>query len=122
MHEKNLGRLATQISTILLGKHKPEFTPGVDMGDFVIVINAKHIVVTGNKLDDKIYYHYTGYPSGLREITLRNQLLKHPERVIRSAVWGMLPHNKLGRQIIKKLKIYAGPDHPHGAQHPKPLE
>jgi large subunit ribosomal protein L13 len=121
-NEKNLGRLATQISTILLGKHKPEFTPGVDMGDFVIVINAKHIVVTGNKLDDKIYYHYTGYPSGLREITLRNQLLKHPERVIRSAVWGMLPHNKLGRQIIKKLKIYAGPDHPHGAQHPKPLE
>lgn len=119
---KNLGRLATQIATILLGKHKPEFTPGVDMGDFVIVINAKHIVVTGNKLDDKMYYHYTGYPSGLREITLRNQLQKHPERVIRSAVWGMLPHNKLGRQIIKKLKIYAGSDHPHGAQHPKSWE
>jgi len=119
---KNLGRLATQIATVLLGKHKPDFTPGVDIGDFVIVVNAGHITVTGNKLEDKIYYHYTGYPSGLKEITLRNQLQKHPERVIRSAVWGMLPHNKLGRQLIKKLKIYAGPDHSHGAQHPKLLE
>lgn len=119
---KNLGRLATQIATILLGKHKPNFTPGVDTGDFVIVINAEHVKVTGNKLEDKVYYHYTGYPSGLKEITLKNQLLKHPDRVIHSAVWGMLPHNKLGRQIIKKLKIYAGPDHPHGAQNPKSLE
>lgn len=121
-NDQNLGRLATKISTVLLGKHKPTFTPGVDNGDFVIVVNAERVRVTGNKLDDKIYYHHTGYPSGLKAITLRQQLARHPERVLRSAVWGMLPHNKLGRRLIKKLKIYAGPDHPHEAQQPKPLE
>jgi large subunit ribosomal protein L13 len=121
-NDQNLGRLATKISTILLGKHKTTFTPGVDNGDFVVVVNAERVRVTGNKLDDKIYYHHTGYPGGLKSITLRQQLAKHPERVLRSAVWGMLPHNKLGRRLIKKLKIYAGPDHPHEAQQPKPLE
>ena len=118
---QNLGRLAAQIARILLGKHKPSFTPGVDCGDYVVVINAERIKVTGTKLDDKSYYHYSGYPSGMKEITLRQQLDKHPEIVIRSAVWGMLPHNKYGRRLIKKLKVYAGPDHPHSAQLPKPL-
>ena len=118
---QNLGRLAALIARILLGKHKPSFTPGVDCGDYVVVINAERIQVTGTKLDDKSYYHYSGYPSGMKEITLRQQLDKHPERVIRSAVWGMLPHNKYGRRLIKKLKVYAGPDHPHSAQLPKPL-
>ena len=121
-NDQNLGRLATKISTVLIGKHKPTFTPGVDTGDFVVVVNAERVRVTGNKLDDKIYYRHTGYPGGLKSITLREQLAKHPERVLRSAVWGMLPHNKLGRRLIKKLKIYAGPDHPHEAQQPKPLE
>lgn len=117
-----LGRLATQIARFLLGKHKPNFTPGVDVGDFVIVVNARHIQVTGNKMEDKVYYHHTGYPSGIKSITLREQLNKHPERVIRSAVWGMLPHNKFGRKLIKRLKIYAGPDHPHEAQQPKSID
>ena len=121
-NERNLGRLSTQIASILLGKHKPIFTPGVDIGDYVVVINAERITVTGTKLDDKVYYHYTGYPSGLKEITLREQLTKHPERVIKRAVWGMLPHNRFGRKVLKKLKIYPGPDHPHSAQQPKPLE
>ncbi|MBN2550595.1 MAG: 50S ribosomal protein L13 [Anaerolineales bacterium] len=119
-NDQNLGRLATQIASILLGKHKPTFTPGVEMGDFVVVINCERVRVTGNKMDEKIYYHNSLYPSGLKSISLRQQLKKHPERVIRSAVWGMLPHNKMGRQIIKNLKIYAGPDHPHSAQQPKP--
>lgn len=118
-NDQYLGRFATQIAGILLGKHKPTFTPGVDTGDFVVVINCERVRVTGKKMDEKIYYHNSGYPSGLKSISLRQQLKKHPERVIRSAVWGMLPHNKLGRQIIKKLKIYAGPDHPHSAQQPK---
>lgn len=121
-NDQNLGRLATKISTVLLGKHKPTFTPGVDTGDFVVVVNAERVRVTGNKLDDKMYYRHTGYPGGLKSITLRQQLAKHPERVLRRAVWGMLPHNKLGRRLIKKLKLYAGPDHPHEAQQPKPLE
>lgn len=120
-NDQYLGRLATQIAHILLGKHKPNFTPGVDTGDYVVVINAERIRVTGNKLEDKVYYHHSGYPSGIKAITLRQQLAKHPERVLRSAVWGMLPHNKFGRQLIKKLKIYAGPEHPHEAQSPKPL-
>lgn len=118
---QNLGRLATRIAGLLLGKHKPGFTPGVDMGDFVIVVNAERIQVTGNKLEDKIYYRNSGYPGGLKSISLRQQLVKHPDRVIQSAVWGMLPHNKLGRKLIRNLKIYAGPDHPHEAQQPKPL-
>lgn len=115
---KNLGRLATQISTILLGKDKPTFTPGVDTGDFVVVINAEKITVTGNKLEDKYYYRHTGYPGGLKKISLRDQLDKYPDRVIRQAVWGMLPHNRYGRKLIKKLKIYSGPEHPHQAQNP----
>jgi len=119
---KNLGRLATKISGVLLGKNKPIFTPGVDTGDFVVVINAERIAVTGNKLEDKNYYHYTGYPGGMKQIALKDQLRKHPDRVIRRAVWGMLPHNRYGRKIIKKLRIYSGPEHPHQAQNPKPLE
>ena len=119
---KNLGRLATQISTILLGKDKPTFTPGVDTGDYVIVVNAERISVTGNKLDDKFYYRHSGYPGGLKKINLRDQLAKYPGRVIRQAVWGMLPHNRMGRKLIKKLKIYAGTDHPHQAQEPVQVE
>jgi large subunit ribosomal protein L13 len=120
-NDEYLGRLASKIAAVILGKHKPNFTPGVDMGDFVVVINAERIRVTGNKLEDKVYHHHSGYPGGLKSITLRQQLVKHPDRVIRAAVWGMLPHNKLGRQLIKKLKIYAGPEHPHAAQNPKQL-
>lgn len=120
-NDQNLGRLATQIATVLLGKHKPTFTPGQDTGDSVIVINCERVQVTGNKMEDKTYYHHSNYPSGIKAVTLRDQLKKHPDRVIRSAVWGMLPHNKFGRQLIKKLKIYAGPEHPHTAQHPKPI-
>jgi large subunit ribosomal protein L13 len=115
---QNLGRLATQIASLLLGKTKPIFTPGMDTGDFVVVVNAERVQVTGKKMEEKMYYRHSLYPSGLTETSLRQQLAKHPDRVIRSAVWGMLPHNKYGRQIIKKLKIYAGPDHPHEAQHP----
>lgn len=120
-NDQNLGRLATLIARAILGKNKPSFTPGVDMGDFVVVINAERIAVTGNKMDDKVYHHHSGYPGGIKNITLRQQLEKHPDRVIRAAVWGMLPHNKLGRKLIKKLKIYAGPEHPHAAQNPRPL-
>jgi len=121
-NDQNLGRLATKIATVLLGKHKPNFTPGVDVGDFVVVVNCERIQVTGNKLDDKFYYRHSLYPGGLKSISLRDQLKKFPDRVIRRAVWGMLPHNKLGRKIIKKLKVYSGPDHPHAAQNPKNLE
>ena len=120
-NDQNLGRLATQIASIMLGKHKPTFTPGVDTGDFVVVINCERITVTGNKLEDKFYYRHSLYPGGLKSISLRDQLAKHPDRVLRSAVWGMLPHNKFGRKLIKKLKIYAGPEHPHEAQNPRPL-
>ena len=120
-NDQNLGRLSTQISSILLGKHKPTFTPGVDTGDYVVVVNCERIRVTGNKMEDKFYYRHSGYPGGLKEISLRDQLEKHPERVIRSAVWGMVPHNKFGRKLMKKLKVYAGPDHPHAAQNPQPL-
>jgi large subunit ribosomal protein L13 len=118
---QNLGRLATQIANVLKGKHKPIYTPGMDCGDFVIVINADKIRVTGGKLDDKIYYHYSGYPGGLHEVTLRKQLATHPDRVIEDAVLGMLARNKLRRQLIKKLKVYAGGEHPHAAQQPKPF-
>jgi large subunit ribosomal protein L13 len=119
-NDQNLGRLASQIAQILLGKHKPNFTPGVDTGDFVVVINCERIRVTGNKMTEKVYYRHSQYPGGLKAITLKQQLAKHPDRVIRAAVWGMLPHNKFGRQLIKKLKVYAGPEHPHEAQEPKP--
>jgi len=118
---KNLGRLATQIASVLKGKHKPIYTPGMDCGDFVIVINAEKIYVTGSKLDDKMYYRYSGYPGGLSEISMRKQLAKHPDRVIQAAVLGMLARNRLRRQLIKKLKVYAGSEHPHAAQQPKPF-
>jgi len=118
---QNLGRLATRIATILRGKHKPTFTPSMDMGDFVVVINAGKITVTGHKMEDKKYYRYSGYPGGLRETTLRRVLQTHPTRVLEAAVRGMLPKNRLGRQMIKKLKVYAGGTHPHAAQQPKEL-
>ena len=116
-----LGRLATQIASILRGKTKPQYTPHEDVGDFVVVINAEKVRVTGRKLDQKIYYRHTGYPGGIRSITLRNQLEKHPERVIEHSVKGMLPRGPLGRRQFKKLKVYAGAEHPHQAQMPKPL-
>lgn len=122
---QNLGRLASRITAALLGKHKPTFTPGVEMGDFVVVINAGGVKVTGTKtstkLDTKIYYHHSNYPGGLKAISLRRQLATHPDRVIRAAVWGMLPHNKMGRHVIKRLKVYAGADHPHKKQNLEPL-
>jgi large subunit ribosomal protein L13 len=121
-NDQTLGRLATKIATLLLGKHKPGFTPGVEMGDFVIVVNAERIKVTGKKLDDKFYYRHSRYPGGLKAINLRDQLAKHPERVIERAVWGMLPHNRMGRHLMRKLRVFAGPDHPHAAQQPKPME
>ena len=115
---QNLGRLAARVAAVLRGKHKPIFTPSLDTGDYVIVVNAEKIAVTGKKLDEKFYYTVSGYPGGLSAISLRDQLAKHPERVITHAVWGMLPHNKLGRAMLKKLKVYAGPAHPHAAQTP----
>jgi large subunit ribosomal protein L13 len=119
---QTLGRLAARVARILRGKHKPMYSPSVDTGDFVIVVNAEKIHVTGRKLDQKIYYRYSGYPGGLKEVTLRNLLQRYPARVIEHAVRGMLPKNRLGRQMFKKLKVYAGPDHPHAAQQPKQLE
>jgi large subunit ribosomal protein L13 len=121
-NEQILGRLATQIANFLVGKHKPTYTPGVEVGDFVVVLNAKRIRVTGNRLEEKMYHSHSGYPGGLKTVSLRDQLMNHPDRVIRSAVWGMLPHNKLGRQLLKKLKIYAGNEHPHEAQNPQPVK
>jgi large subunit ribosomal protein L13 len=119
---QTLGRLAARIAPILKGKHKPIYTPHLDCGDFVIVINAEKVRVTGRKLDQKYYHRYSGYPGGLKSISLRDQLDKHPERVLEAAVKGMLPKNSLGRQMFKKLKVYAGESHPHQAQQPKPLE
>jgi len=119
---KTLGRLATQIADALRGKRKPEYTPHVDTGDFVIVVNAEKIVVTGNKLNDKLYHRHSGYPGGLKSRTLQEQLERRPEEVIRKAVKGMLPRNRLARRQITKLKVYAGPDHPHVAQKPQPME
>ena len=116
-----LGRLATQIADRLRGKGKPQYTAHVDTGDFVVVVNAEKIAVTGSKLDGKIYYRHSGYPGGLKERTLREQLERRPTEVLRKAVKGMLPRTRLGRQQITKLKIYAGPDHPHEAQAPKPF-
>ncbi len=119
---QGIGRLATQIAGYLLGKHKPTFTPGVGMGDFVVVINASRLLITGKRLDQKNYYQHSGYPGGLKTTNLRDQMKNRPDRVIRAAVWGMLPHNKLGRQLIKRLKIYAGSEHPHAAQTPRTAE
>ena len=119
---QTLGRMASRISAILLGKGKPTVTPGVDTGDFVIVVNASKIHVTGDRLDQKMYYRHSGYPGGLRVIPLREQLKRAPEKVIRSAVWGMLPHNRYGRRLLKKMRVYSGPDHPHRPQKPVRLE
>ncbi len=119
---KTLGRLSTEIARILRGKHKPIYTPHVDTGDYVIVINADKVRVTGKRLDQKIYYRHSGYMGGLKAVPLRRMLETHPERVIEHAVKGMLPKNRLGRQMYKKLKVYASPDHPHQAQKPQPLE
>jgi large subunit ribosomal protein L13 len=116
--DKVLGRLATEVATLLRGKHKPTFTPHVDGGDFVVIVNAEKVKLTGNKLTDKKYYWHTGYPGGIREITAEKLLQKNPTDVIYKAVRGMLPKNRLGRQMIKKLKIYAGPTHDHDAQKP----
>ena len=118
---RTLGRLATQIADTLRGKTKPEYTPHVDTGDFVVVVNAEKVQVTGKKLDDKIYYRHSGYPGGLKRRTLREQLERRPTEVLRAAVKGMLPRNKLARRQLLKLKIYAGPEHPHEAQRPEPL-
>ena len=119
---KTLGRLATQIADTLRGKGKPEYTPHVDTGDFVVVVNAEKVVLTGNKLDQKIYYRHSGYPGGLRERTAREELERRPTEGLRMAVRGMLPKNRLARQQINKLKIYAGPEHPHAAQAPESLD
>jgi large subunit ribosomal protein L13 len=116
-----LGRLATKLADVLRGKNKPTFTPSVSMGDFVVVVNAEKIVLTGNKLKDKLYRHHTGYPRGLREIAAGDLLAKFPDRLIRDAVYGMLPKNKLREHMIRKLKVYKGTDHPHTAQQPAPL-
>lgn len=113
---QTLGRLTSKITALLLGKHKPTFTPGVPMGDNVVVINASHIVVTSTKMADKTYHKHSGYPGGLKSITLRDQLKGHPDRVIQDAVWGMLPHNKMGRHVLKRLRVYGGAEHPHTAQ------
>lgn len=122
LNARVVGRVATRIATILRGKHKPNFTPHVDTGDFVIAINADKIRFTGAKLQDKYYRRYSGYPGGLTEISAGDLLEKTPEDVIRFAVRGMLPKNTLGRQLLRKLKVYAGPDHPHAAQNPEVLE
>ena len=119
---QTLGRLATQIADALRGKRKPEYTPHCDTGDFVIVVNAEKISVTGNKMQEKRYYRHSGYPGGLRSRTLAEMLQRRPEEVIRKAVKGMLPRNRLGRAQLTKLKVYAGPDHPHAAQKPEPME
>jgi large subunit ribosomal protein L13 len=119
---KILGRLATEIARVLRGKHKPTFTPHLNCGDFVVVVNAEKIQVTGKRLDQKVYYRHTQYPGGLREETLRRTLERHPERVIQQAVKGMLPHNRLGDDMLHRLKVYAGPAHPHRAQQPEPWD
>jgi large subunit ribosomal protein L13 len=119
---QTLGRLATRTAAILRGKHKPIYTPHVDCGDYVIIVNAEKVHVTGQKMRQKKYYRHSGYPGGLTEISLRDQLQKFPNRVLEAAVRGMLPKNRLGRRLFKKLKVYPGPNHPHQAQQPKPME
>ncbi|HUP01970.1 MAG TPA: 50S ribosomal protein L13 [Gemmatimonadota bacterium] len=120
--EETLGRLASRVAQILRGKHKPIYTPHLDTGDFVLVVNAEKVVLTGKKLDQKRYYRHSGYPGGLKETPVWRLLETHPERVIESAVRGMLPKGKLGRRMFRKLKVYAGPDHPHGAQQPVAID
>ena len=117
-----LGRLSTLVARLLRGKHKPEFTPGMDVGDFVVVVNASRVKLTGRKWEDKRYYRHTGDPGHLKEATARELREKTPERLIRYAVWGMLPKNRLGRKLLSKLKVYAGPEHPHQAQQPQPIK
>jgi len=119
---KTLGRLATQVARILRGKHKPTFSPHLDTGDHVIIVNADKVQVTGKKLDAKRYYRYSGYLGGLSSVILREQMERHPDRVLVHAIRGMLPRNRLGRAMLKKLKVYAGSKHPHAAQRPEPLE
>ena len=123
---QNLGRFAARVARILLGKHKPTFTPGVAVGDYVVIVNAEKVTVTGTKtsmkLDTKTYNKHSGFPGGLKTVTLRDQLKSHPDRVLKTAVWGMLPHNRMGRALMSHLKIYAGPSHPHSPQNPEPLK
>ncbi len=118
-NEQKLGRLSTRIAETLLGKHKPNYTPGVDMGDFVVVVNVEKLLFTQKRLDEKMYYRHSGYPGGLKQTALRDMMQKHPDRVIKRAVWGMLPHNRFGRKLLGRLKIYAGNAHPHEAQKPQ---
>ena len=120
--DKTLGRLATEVARRLRGKHKPTFTPHMDTGDHIVVVNAEKVKVTGNKLDDKYYHRHTGYIGNLKSVNLGDLLEKHPERAIQYAVKGMMPKNPLGRAMLKKLHVYAGPEHPHAAQQPEPLE
>ena len=120
--DKTLGRMASEIALRLRGKHKPIYTPHVDTGDYIVVVNAEKLRVTGNKRQDKMYHHHTGYIGNLKSISLEKLLEKAPERVLEQAVKGMLPRNPLGRAMFKKLKVYAGPEHPHAAQQPKPLD
>lgn len=119
-NDENLGRVATRIATYLLGKHKPTYTPGVEMGDCVVVVNCERLDLATKRLDTKKYYRVSGYPGGITETGLREQMRNHPERVIIAAVWGMLPHNKIGRRLIRRLYVYAGSEHPHAAQKPQP--
>jgi len=119
---KTLGRLASQVAHVLRGKHRPNFAPHLDMGDHVIVINAAHVRLTGNKPEKKLYYRHSLYPGGLKVRTAAEMQATRPEKMVELAVWGMLPHNRLGRRQIRKLKVYAGPEHPHQAQQPQPLE
>ena len=114
-----VGRLATKISGLLMGKHKTNYTPGVMIGDHVVVINAKDLKISPKRLNTKVYYHHSGYPSGLKAVSMAEQMREHPDRVIRDAVWGMIPHNKIGKEIIKRLYVYAGSEHPHAGQNPK---
>ena len=119
---ETLGRLASRIATLLMGKHKPTYSPHMDMGDHVVVVNAEKVRLTGRKAEQKVYYRHTGYPGSIRSTSIERMLADHPERVLQKAVRGMLPHNILGREMFRKLRVYAGPDHRHGAQQPQPLD
>lgn len=120
--DKTLGRMATEIARRLRGKHKPEYTPHVDTGDYIVVVNAEKVRVTGNKFNDKMYYRHSGFPGGIKEMNFKDMQDRHPERIVEKAVKGMLPKNPLGRAMFKKLKVYTGAEHPHTAQQPQPLE